>query len=382
MSPVVRQALLIALVTRLGLFALSWLTLRIFPRFESYPAQLPDNFLPTHPALDGWARWDTAHYVAVAQLGYGNPASPSPNGGLGFFPLYPLLMRGLVAVTGADSTAGAYAVAGIVIANICFFAMIGLLAVTAANTVGDRAALEAILLFCVAPFSFFFNAAYSESVFLIVALLAFWFARRGNWVAAGICAALGSATRLVGLAIGPALLLLAYKRGAKPRELLTIAALSPSGPVAYFVYCAIKFDDPLAYFTAQSEWGGWNEHVRFYAELFITRPREAIGGDPRHLMIVLNVALLVAFLAALPLVWKRLDPGIALFTTLLIVVQGAFTWVSLGRYLMPAVGVFIVGGVLLTHPRIAGRPRDLVIISSAMLMATLSVLFAHGFWVV
>lgn len=376
------RALAIAIGTRFALAIIAWMSLRIFPRFSSYPAQLPDSFLPQHPFLDGWARWDTSHYVAVAQLGYGNPASPSPQGGLGFFPLYPLLMRALVAITGVEKTAGAFAVAGIVISNICFLVAIALLVVITTEVAGERVALHTVLLFCVAPFSFFFNAAYSESLFLVLVLLSLWFARRGQWWAAGMCAALGSATRLVGLAIGPALLFMAWRRGAKPKDLLVIALLSPSGLVAFFTYCALKFDDLFAYFNAQSEWGGWTEHVRFYAELFIKDPKTAIGGDPRHLIIILNVGLLVLFLALLPMVWKRLDEGTAMLTTLLIVVQGAATWVSLGRYLMPAIGVFIVGGILLTHPKVAGWPRDTIVVSSAMLLSLLTVLFAHGFWVV
>jgi hypothetical protein len=376
------QALLLAIVTRAVLFVVAWMSLRMFPRFGLYPAQLPDTFLPKHPFLDGWARWDAAHYVAVAQFGYGDPQSPSPHGGLGFFPLYPLLMRAVVAITGVDATPGAYAAAGILISNVCFVFAIALLARFASEIAGEQAALNAVLLFLVAPFSFFFNAAYSESLFFLLALLSLWLGRQERWWTAALVAGLGSATRLIGLAIAPALLYLAYRRGAKPRDLLVVALLSPAGLVLYFLYCAIEHDDLFAYFTAQSEWGGWTEHVRFYAELFVTRPRDAIGGDPRHLIILLNVGLLVVFLAFLPMVWRRLDPGTALFTTLLVVVQGAVTWVSLGRYLMPAFGVFIVAGIFMTRPRFAGWPRDAIVVSSALLLAFLTVLYAHGFWVV
>ena len=56
-------------------------------------AALPDTVtgfvFPRHPALDGWARWDSAHYIAVARYGYGDPRSPSPDGGIGFFPCIP-----------------------------------------------------------------------------------------------------------------------------------------------------------------------------------------------------------------------------------------------------------------------------------------------------
>jgi hypothetical protein len=378
----VRRALLLAAVTRLALFAVSWLSLRAVPRLDLYPAQLPDSFLPRHPSLDGWARWDAAHYIAVAQFGYGDATSPSPHGGLGFFPLYPLLMRALIAVSGAEATSGAYAAAGIVISNLCFFVAVALLARIAADFAGERAAVDAVLLLCVAPFGFFFQAAYTESLFLLLALLTMRFGDRQRWWLAAAAAALGSATRLIGLAIGPALLYLAYRRGAKPRDLLAIAVISPSGAAAFFVYCWLKFDDLFAYFSAQSEWGGWDEHVRFYAEMFATRPREALSGDPRHLIILLNVALLALFAALLPLVWSRLDRGIAALTTLLVLVQGVTTWVSLGRYLMPAFGVYIAGALLLTHSRLAGWPRDAIVASSAILLSLLTVLYAHGFWVV
>ena len=120
----------------------------------------------------------------------------------------------------------------------------------------------------------------------------------------------------------------------------------------------------------------------FYAELFARQPREALGGDPGHLVILLNLALAVIFLAALPTVWRTLDPGLAAFTTLLIVVQSAFTWVSLGRYLLPAVGVYLIAGAILTRSRWSGWPRDTLIVGSTLLLAVLAVLYAHGYWVV
>ena len=81
----VLPALLFAIVTRLGLFFAVWLTGRVLPKLALYPAQLPDQFLPDHPALDGWARWDTAHYVALARFGY-STANPSDAHGLAFLP--------------------------------------------------------------------------------------------------------------------------------------------------------------------------------------------------------------------------------------------------------------------------------------------------------
>jgi hypothetical protein len=58
------------------------------------------------------------------------------------------------------------------------------------------------------------------------------------------------------------------------------------------------------------------------------------------------------------------------------------TWVSLGRYLLPAIGVYLVAGRWLADPRRSPWTRDWVIAAGTIAMTTLLILFAHGFWVV
>jgi hypothetical protein len=81
-------------------------------------------------------------------------------------------------------------------------------------------------------------------------------------------------------------------------------------------------------------------------------------------------------------VWRQLDPGIALLTTLLVVMQGVMTWVSLGRYLLPAIGAFIAFAWLLERPGWRGWPRDVVIVTCAVAVTFLTVLYSHGFWAI
>ncbi|HEY8446493.1 MAG TPA: mannosyltransferase family protein [Thermomicrobiales bacterium] len=378
------RALAIAMTTRLFLAGVVWLSMRIFPRFGLYPVQLPDSFFPDDPVIDGWARWDTAHYVAIAQLGYGSD-NPSPHGGLGFFPFYPLLMRGAVELVGAAPTERNLALAGLLIANVAFLAVVALITWIGTVKFGERVGLEAAVLLCIAPFSFFFNAAYTESLFLALALASLAAADRGRWWLAGIAAGFATFTRLIGLALPPALLLLAWRRGARFRDLAVATLLSVSGTLAYFGYCAWRFNNPLAYFDAQATWGGWDEHVRFYAELFFLHPRQALGGRPEDLIVAIGLALAIVYLAFLPLVWKRLDWGLATYTTLIIVVQGAMVWVSLGRYVLPAAGVYLAAALWFTSKGFAHRygwVRDAVLVSSTLLLSFLAVLYAHGFWVV
>ena len=376
------QVLLLAIASRILLFGASWFTLRIVPRLPLYPAQLPDTFLPNETYLDGWARWDTAHYVTIALHGYGAAGNQSYDGGLGFFPLFPLLMRGLVAISGQSVTEGSLAVASIAIATGCFMVAVPLFAALVSHRFDPGIARTATLLLCISPFSYFFTAGYSESLFLLLVVLAFTCADRRWWMLAAVCAALATSSRLVGLALPPALLLLAWKRDVPLRTLVGIAIVSPLGTLAYGLFTWWRFDDPLAYFTAQRHWGGWQEHVWYYVELFVLHPRETLLGDPRHLVIVLNVALLALWLVSLPWVWRLLDPGIALFTTLIVVIHGAMTWVSLGRYLLPAIGFYIVAAILLSRPGWREWPRDLVLVGSSLLLTMLTILFGHGFWAI
>jgi hypothetical protein len=381
LDPVVGWALLFAFITRFGLAIAGWYSLRIFPRLPFYPAQQPDSFFPDKPWIDGWIRWDAAHYIALAKYGYGGD-NPSPGGGWGFFPLYSLMMRGFNQILFLPITERNLALAGLVIANLCFIGLVALVARWSAELFGDDAARSTTVLLCLSPFSFFFNVAYTESLFVLLVTATLMLAGKNRWIPAGLVAGLATGTRLVGLALIPAILLLAYKRRASLLETITAVGLSCYGVLIFGAYSAWKTGNPFEYFTAQSEWGGWTEHVRFYAELFVKQPKEALNGDPRHLIIVLNVVLFLIALAWLPAVWKRLDPGIALFTTLVVIAQGIMTWVSLGRYLLPAMGIYLVAGRWMAETKRSPWTRECICAIGAITVTTLLILFAHGFWVV
>ncbi len=381
LDPVVGWALVLALASRVALAIASWFSLRALPRLPFYEGQAPDSFFPENPSLDGWVRWDAAHYINLALHGYGE-GNPSPGEGWGFFPLYSLLMRGLTEALFLPVTEQNLALAGLVISSLCFIALNVLVARWSARLFGDEAARSTILLLCLSPFAFFFNAAYTESLFLLLVVATLMLATNDRWMAAGLVAGLATATRLVGLALIPALLYLAYKRKISLLEMLTSIGLSCYGVLAFGVYSAFRTGNPFQYFEAQAEWGDWSDHVRYYAELFITNPREAIGGDPRHLVIMLNVILFAIALAWLPAVWRRLDPATALFTTLIVVVQGVMTWVSLGRYLLPAIGIYLVAGRWLADPKRSPWTRDWIVATGTIALTTLMILFAHGVWVV
>ncbi len=398
LSALTWYAIGVVLVTRLALLLVAMVTVRTVPRIGPYPEQLYDRFLANYPLVDGWARWDVSHYVAVARLGYGDPTSPSHDGGVGFFPLYPMLMRGAVALVGVEPDGPALALAALAISFACFLVAVPLFAGLVADQLGERIARTATLLLCVSPFSFFFTAAYSESLFLLLVAVSLRLGLSGRWRLAALVAGLATGSRLVGLAIAPALVFLAWRRGEPLRELVWTAVVSVWGVVAYFGYLWVETGNPLAYFSAQANWGNWSDYVWYYLDFLIRDPVGYFTGDERRLVIALNVVLGLGALAVLPLVWRWLDSATALLTTLLVVVQFANTWVSLGRYLLPAIGVTIVVAALLEGARPGDRPetlrssarlprsstvtRDLTLVVSTALLVLLMALFAAGFWVV
>ena len=138
------------------------------------------------------ARWDAVWFLAIAnaRLRGGRLAAHA------FFPLYPLLSRGLAELGGGS--AGALLIAAYAVSLAAFFAALVLLYRLAALELGRRAAGPTVLLLCVFPASLFFGAPYSESLFLLCSVGAFYAARTGSWAWAGVARRRASATRSAG----------------------------------------------------------------------------------------------------------------------------------------------------------------------------------------
>lgn len=375
------QVLVLAIVTRLALTIANWASLRVLPRLPFYETQRPDWFLPRTPMLDGWARWDSAHYINVALNGYGLDDPEQMGQRVAFFPLYPLLIRAVATVTGAEETNAGYAIAAIIAANLAFLAAVPLFAKLVARLTSVEIARVASTLLLVSPLAFFFNAAYTESLFLLLSIAAFLFAYDQKWLPASIAIALASATRLFGLALIPAILLIAWRNRASMREMATIVLVSPLGTVAFFGWLWWEYGDPMTYFNAQANWGGWQDRVGHYLDVLLRNPDQMLANT-HYTMILLNVSLAVLWLVALYWVWRHLEPGLALYTTLIVVFHFVYTWNSLGRYLLPALGVYIVGAMLLTRPGWNTWVRETVFIGSTIALTLLTILFSHGFWIV
>jgi Gpi18-like mannosyltransferase len=156
------------------------------------------SYVRHRPALRLWGAWDGQWYLGIAAHGYhwgihGKPA-------VAFWPLFPLMIRGLAA-EGIPMMIG-----GIIISNAAFIGALFYVYGLARAEWGTRAATIAVGLLCLFPTGFVTFAPYTEGLFLLCSAAALFHARRGELLAAGIWVGLAVLTRSAGLILIPAVL--------------------------------------------------------------------------------------------------------------------------------------------------------------------------------
>ena len=143
--------------------------------------------------LSGSVRWDSIHYLSIAEHGY-KPAADTQ-----FFPFYPLLIHALSWIVGSDVAAG------LLLSAASFAVALTLLHRLVRDELGERVATATVLVLAFAPLSLFFTAIYTESLNLALAVGTFYLARRGHLRWACLTAACATLTHIEGIALWPAL---------------------------------------------------------------------------------------------------------------------------------------------------------------------------------
>ena len=212
------------------------------------------------------ARWDTDFYHQIATTGYQWDRSVFLHQNVVFFPLYPLLMRWGGALLGGHPL-----LAGTIVSLAAFAGAIVLLYRLAALELGEDKAWPVILLVSTYPFALFYSVVYTESLFLLLTVGAFYAMRRRHLLLAALCGVAAGLARPNGFWLALPLLWLAASAPSSAPEAATsplpwwrdrrrvaavLVALAPlAGTAIFSAYLYGRFGDALAWMHGQAAWG-------------------------------------------------------------------------------------------------------------------------------
>lgn len=317
---------------------------------------------PTIWALDGWdGRW----YRMVARGGYllvpGRQSDPA------FFPLYPVLLRGV------HAAGASWGVAGPLLSNLALLVGLGLFYSLTRELFSEPLARRATIYLAIFPLGYVFSMAYPESVVLVLLAAAPLAALRRRWLLAAVSAGAAALARPEGLFLVLPLASIAWQQ----RQSLTpvrrgaaiSAVLAPQAALAsYPLYLDTVLHDPLAWSHAERAWG---RHFRptgaFHA---FARLPSAVESHP---WLVRDVVCFVLYLALLYSARRMGTPVAWLAAGAAVVILPVFTGTfdSIGRFGLLAPPLFWGLAGLTKSPRservVRGLSLALLVLGTASL---------------
>jgi hypothetical protein len=345
---------------------------------------------------DVWARWDSVFFLRIAEHGYDAASGTAA----AFYPLYPLAVGVLGRVF-----IGHYVLAGIAVSLLASLGAMLLLHRLAEERLGAEGARRAVLYLAVAPMAVFLQAVYSEALYLLLALAAFVLAERKRWAPAGVVAGLAILTKIAGVALLPALVLLAWRAPHRRRALASLAA-APALFAIYPLYLWERLGDPWAFAHAQDQWhrhlspagpfggiwhglrAGWagveqlvsGSHTHAYWTAVAVK-----DSDPFHVAAVNleNLAFLVLYLALTVVAWRRFGAPYGLFCALSLAIPLSVPSSRWPLLSIPRFGLVLFPLFLALAALAASRPRlhTAVLTVSALLLGVTTVQWALWQWV-
>ena len=324
-------------------------------------------------------RWDAGWYLAIAADGY--TYFPQYASRVAFFPAFPLLIRGVNAVL-----PGSDVMAALLIVHVALIAAVIYIYKLITIDFGETVAWRSVAFMLVYPGAFFFSAIYAESLLLLGFAGALYYARRGNWLAAGLFGAFAGATKLLGLVLIVPLVIELIAQGKlswrRPLPALAVA-LTPLGTLAYFAYLQAEFGRWDAALQTQEHWFRQTFEPVFFLGI------ERIFGDTSALVqypantsplktafLLMDTTLLWIFVAAGIVLWLRYRASYGAFVVTACMIFGmSGVAQSINRYVAVLFPAFIILGSLQSE-----RLRNALALFLTFGLAMTTYLFIQGYW--
>lgn len=351
-----------------------WLVTRLVAAVVTFfavtlSAVRPGSFGP-HLLLFRWDRFDVNWYLMIARYGYWTPTATTfaRDGGqmpTAFFPLYPMLIKAATLVFGFQHEF----LLAMIIANLGSLAAFIAVGLFAAQESGGDNALHTVLVFAAYPLAFFLVAAYTEGIFVALAVFCLYCARRGAWWIAAALAFLAGLTRFTGIVL---ILPLLWEYGRQQRwwsrtgwtagrwkdrlrpsvlgRALVVVGATPAAVGAYMYYLKRHFGDPLSFIhAAEANW--YHRPMAPWASIAhaLQGLRGAQPWSYQQALVLLDFVPLAAAALLTLVAARRMPVAFTLYLAglLYLCISAPATWtndvyVSSARYLIPAVPLFML----------------------------------------
>ncbi|HAU99237.1 MAG: hypothetical protein UX04_C0001G0068 [Microgenomates group bacterium GW2011_GWF2_45_18] len=361
---------------------------RVFLQSGEFLGQYLGEYHPSFPyvevistygprSVNAWSGFDGVHYLSIATNGYFGTGLVQA-----FFPLFPLLLKVAVGLSINPVIFGQ-------VMSLMFF-IVGL-TILLKYTEMDHSLINLVPIL-VFPTAFFFAAVYTESLFFLLMVSAFYLVKKENWLLAGLILALGSATRLVGVfgilaALSVPWLSLAKRHFHSLFSSSKKIAIGFLGIGSYMAYLWYRYQDPLLFFHVQADFNAGRQESLILFPQVVYRYLNMIWNASsfswamyatiQEFVITMGVLCILLFMTFT----KRYRTSIeyllfSWFCFLLPPLTGTFQ--SMPRYVLTVFPIFFFFARLrVTHPKIwVGT-----IIAMIPFLFLNTALFLHGVWV-
>jgi len=286
-----------------------------------------------------WSHWDAPHFMSVVRDGY--VATGRRALWIVFPPAYPFLVKAVALVLRSPIVSAL--VVSFVASVLAAWFLYRLVRIDADH----EQAWRAVVLLFAFPTAYFLAAPYTESLYLLAATAAMYYARTDRYPRAGIAGAVATATRIPGIVIAPSLAIEALTSGSKLVKKLFWCAVTGAGTAIFLGVNWIVHRNPL-YFLKVESGPPWFQHavppwvslVNAFEQLAHLIPRE-----PHTAYWTLFARLGAAVFAVVVLILgrKRLRPADQFFAWgSLVFFLAASRLISLPRYLLPVFPLYMV----------------------------------------
>jgi hypothetical protein len=253
-SDALRAVIVPFLISRAGVLIVGALA-AVLIGYTPHPGEPSAWRVDANPVRNLLARWDSFWYFDIASRGYHWNGNPLDQQNVVFFPLLPLLMRGIGAAIGGHPL-----VAGMLVSLSAFLLALTYLWRWTADHVDADAATGAVWLLSAFPFALFFSVAYTESLFLLLFVAACYHAERRQCARSAVAGFLGGLVRPNGFLLCVPVGWIAWitnrdRRRPIGRLLAAAATIAPLVGVAVFcAYLWWRFGSPTAWIVDQAAW--------------------------------------------------------------------------------------------------------------------------------